>query len=302
MVRGSVGYLDVFITLPPALVMGIFTLLLVGIAIWGMKESALLITLITLLEVGGLIVAIYISSDLAPVLSWSEILMPPIDTGAWLGISIGAYLAFYAFIGFEDMVTVAEEVTDVERAMPRAIIIVMVLATVLYVGVGIAALRVMPVADLAASSAPFADLISRAGQSPVFITLISLIAIINGALVQIIMASRMLYGMGQEALAPKFLSVVHHKRQTPHVASLMAGVVVLAFALFLPLVTLAKLTSSIILMVFTLVNLALVRLRLRDGVPDDAFNLPLLVPIIGALLSLTLFLWPFIGEVVGVGH
>ena len=112
---------------------------------------------------------------------------------------LGAFLAFYAFIGFEDMVNVAEEVKEPRRILPLAILITIGISTLLYLLVALVAVLALPPAELAQSRAPLALLYERAtGSAPTLISLISMFAVVNGALIQIIMASRVLYGMSRE--------------------------------------------------------------------------------------------------------
>lgn len=285
--NGFVGYMQVFVDTPRWLIIGVLVTLLTAIACWGIRESAVLIITITLAEIGGLLFVIWVGMGAEPVATWDSIVTAP-PAGAMTGILLGGFLAFYAFVGFEDMVNVVEEVKQPRKTMPRAIIAALLLSAVLYVAVAVAAVRLMPPEQLAGSDKPLADMVSRAGMSDVGISLISLIAVINGALAQIIMASRVMYGMAQQKLAPAALGVVHDGRQTPLRATVLVGGVLLFFALALPLVTLAKITSFITLTVFALANIALVVIKCRSGRDAGAFNLPLFVPVVGAVLCVAL--------------
>ena len=212
--------------------------------------------------------------------------MPPADAGVWRGILLGAFLAFYAFIGFEDMVNVAEEVKDPGRNLPRAILLTLAIATLLYMLVAVAAVLALPAAELAHSDAPFALLYTRAtGRPPTAISVISLFAVVNGALIQIIMASRILYGMSREGWLHAALGRVHPVRRTPLLATALVTLAVLALALWLPLVTLARATSFITLVAFSLINLALLRIKRRTPRVAGAPCYPLWVPLIGFLTS-----------------
>lgn len=140
-------------------------------------------------------------------------------------------------------------------------------------------------AVLAGSDAPLTDVCAAASHcSPVFISLIGL-TVINGALVQIIMASRIFYGMSRSGWLPKFLSAVHAGRQTPLPAIFIAGGLALLLALTLPILSLAKLTSGLVLTVFVLVNLALVVIKRQGPAPAEVRPVPLAVPVAGLLCS-----------------
>ena len=187
--------------------------------------------------------------------------------GAWAaapGVVHGAFLAFYAFIGFEDMVNVAEEVVEPGRTMRRAIVLALAVATGTYLLVAAVAVDAVPPTELAASTAPLALVWSRITTlPPAIIALVGLFAVVNGALVQIIMASRIFYGMSRQGWLPAALGRVHPRRRTPIAATALVGLLVFAFAVALPIVTLAGLTSLLVLVVFTLMHLALLALEAR---------------------------------------
>jgi len=291
-ISGFVGYLQVFIALPPAIIIIGLTLVLTLIAVWGIKESAILITVITLLELGGLLFVLLVSGQGEAATAWSTIFHFSWNDAQTAGILLGAFLAFYAFIGFEDMVNVAEEVKNPERTLPLAILLAISISALLYIAVSMMALRSIPAETLALSDAPMADIIKLGGYSPIWISLISLIALTNGALVQMIMASRVLYGMGNQGMAPKFLSTINKKTQTPIIGTMIVAVLILIFALWLPLTALAKLASFIVLSVFTLVNAALVTIKYRTPqVEEGVATYPVYLPIIATVLCFSLLIW-----------
>ena len=133
--------------------------------------------------------------------------------------------------------------------------------------IALIAVLTLPVAELAGSEAPLAHIVEQAGWSPQSIGLISLVAVINGALVQIIMASRMAYGMAQQGNAPMLFAVINPQTRTPVNATVFTTFIVLVFALWLPLVSLAKITSFITLILFALMNAALWQLKRKDPQP-----------------------------------
>lgn len=264
--RGFSGYFAVFFALPDGLSMSLLIVLLSAIAAWGVKLSVAVAVVTTLLELIGLAFVIYAGADKLPNLfNDDSIQLIPGNLIAWQGVAAGAFLAFYAFIGFEDMVNMAEEVKQPETNMPRGIVLALLTACLLYFIVTLCALAAVPLQDLAASRAPLVLVVEQNTSIPVSVmTAISIVAVVNGALLQIIMASRVLYGMGKKRMAPGFLATVHPRRQTPLRATLLVGTLVLSAALLAPLVTLAQATSGTILCIFTLVNLALLRLNWRD--------------------------------------
>jgi amino acid transporter len=189
------------------------------------------------------------------------------------------------------MVNVAEEVKDAPRLLPKAIILALVISSLLYLSISVVAVLTLPIDALSSSEAPLAAIVEKSGQgNTIFISAISLVAVVNGALIQIVMASRVLYGMGKNGLAPRRLADIHPRTQTPLFSTVLVTLAILMLALWLPLVTLAQITSFITLMIFTAVNIALVRLKFRSPRIPGTVHYPILVPIIGALLSLFLLI------------
>jgi len=287
--RGFAGYLQVFIAVPDYLVILVVTALLGGLAAWGISESVWTAALVTLVEVVGLVMILVAA---APQVVSVDTAWPGLSPAAfdmhWAGIFIGSFLAFYAFVGFEDMVNVAEEVRDPVRNLPRAILIALFVSTALYFMVVFAAVVSAPVDDLAASDAPLAWLYQHlTGREPMVITLISLFAVVNGALIQIIMASRVGYGMARKGWIPAVFGKVNAFTRTPVISTACVAVLLLVMALWLPLETLAKATSYFLLIVFALVNLSLWRLKLASAHPAGIIRVPMWVPVCGSVASAT---------------
>jgi len=292
MARGFVGYLHVFFAVPAWLVVLVLIALLTLIALRGIAESARVAAALTLIEVGGLLWVIAVASpSLKNLATFSLAETIPLTGLAWHGVLGGTFLAFFAFIGFEDMVNIAEEVKDPKRTIPRGIVFAFIVSTVLYVLVAVVAIATIPPPELAASEAPLADVYRIAtGRPAVIISLIGLVAVINGALIQIIMASRIFYGMSRNGWLPVFLGDVSPRTHTPVRATLIAGALVLVLALILPLVSLAKITSAMVLGVFVVINLSLLRIKRREPAPAGVRAVPIAVPLIGAVASLFILL------------
>jgi len=291
--NGYVGYVDVFVTLPDPVVIAGMTLLLSGVAAWGIKESAATITIITLIELAGIAVVVAIAGDnLAGFPDrWRE-MVPAFTMADWERVLLGSFLAFFAFIGFEDMVNVAEEARDPGRDLPVAIIVSLGVLTVLYVVVAAIGDLALPRDELAGSEAPLATILRQEGeQYPHIISAISLVAIVNGVLVQIVMSARVLYGMARKGMAPALLARVNPTTRTPLWSTAMTGGVVLLLALAFELGALAKATNFILLVVFVLVNLSLWVIKRREAPPEGVRPVPLAVPVLGVVLSLGVLLF-----------
>jgi len=299
--KGFFGYFQVFFELPEWLVITLLVAALGGLATWGIAESAIAATVATLIEIGGLLLIIAVSADsLATLPARLPELLPPFESAAWVGIAAGAFLAFYAFIGFEDMVNVAEEVKDPQRTLPRAIILAMATSTALYLLVATAAVLALPLTELASTDAPLALMFERAtGQAPLAIVAISLFAVVNGALVQIIMGARVLYGMSETGWLPRWFGRVHARRRTPHHATAFVTAAVLILALWLPLVTLAKATSFTILIVFALIHAALLRIKRRGPAAPGVRTYPAWIPATGCALTLAMLAFQTLSSIVG---
>jgi amino acid transporter len=260
------GYLSHFVDPPEAVTIVGVVLLFTALGCWGILQSVVAAAAITIIEAIGLVIIIAVSGeDLGQLPERVPELLPGGDSEALRGLFLGAFMAFFAFIGFEDMVNVAEEVKSPRKNLPRAIFGAIVITTLLYVLVSVVCSLAMSPAELAQSRAPLADIFARqTGYPPTLISAISLLAVSNGALIQIIMGSRVLFGLSRDGHLPAWLGRLNPATQTPIRATLLVASCVLLLALSLPLGTLAQITSFIILMVFALVNLSLWRIKRRS--------------------------------------
>ena len=288
LIVATIGFLQDVIVFPESLGIVLLVLIMGGISIWGIGESVWAVLIITFIEVGALIFVVIIASDNLQNISevTSQLNATSFDAFLLSGILSGAFLGFYAFIGFEDMANMAEEVKNAKRSLPRAMLGSVVLTTIIYVIVStVAVLNVSP-DILAEASTPLAKVVEGAGNSSiVFLTAVSILTGINGALVQIIMASRVLYGMGKKSKSLHIFSQVHSKTQTPIKATLVAVGIILMLALFFPLRGLAEATSGIILFLFALLNVSLLKIK-KDSptVPKGTTKYPSWLPMVGLVI------------------
>ncbi|KAB2920708.1 MAG: amino acid permease [Hyphomicrobiaceae bacterium] len=278
---GGAGYVAVFLALPqPVLVAGI-VFIMGAVAAWGIKESVTFAGTMTVIEVGGLLMLVIAGAVTGnDVVTRLPEVVPPLHPEAVAGILSAALLAVFAFIGFETVVNLAEEVHDPKRMVPRAILLTLVLTTLLYVLVVWVALVAVSPAELARSSAPLALVFERlTGGSQRTMSAIAIVATLNGIIVQIIMASRVLYGLARQGNLPRAFQDVNAVTQTPLFATAATTVLVAALALLLPLEHLADITSRITLAIFAIVNAALIRIKQRgDSMGSRAFVAPAWVP------------------------
>jgi amino acid transporter len=253
------GYAATLLPVPRPLLLAAVMALLSFLAFWGVRESVAFASLITVLEVGVLAVVIAVGlpllGNLPPAAALAGLAADSPGAAAILG---AALIAFFAFIGFEDIENMAEETIHPSRTVPRAIFLTLAVTIVLYATLALIAAAAPNRDAIAASPAPVALLFGAVtGLDPAPVAAIAAIAMVNGILVQILMASRTLYGMASEGLAPKWFGVVSPRRQTPARATLFIAVLILALALTFPLTGLAEATSLVVLAVFLLVNLSL---------------------------------------------
>jgi len=210
----------------------------------GVKQSVNLAVAITFLELGGLLIVVLVSTEpLTNAANW-ENWLEGLQMPSWTGIAAASFLAFYAFIGFEDMVNMAEEVTDAAVALPKAIIIAIACSGGIYLIIGLVAIIAVPGAELAASISPLTTVVENSSWFPAYLmTLISLIAILNGAIVQLLMAPRVVYGITQNSSHLGFLAAINARTQTPVLSTILVALLILTFTLWLPITQLAQLTS-----------------------------------------------------------
>ena len=184
------------------------------------------------------------------------------------------------------MVNVAEEVEQPERNLPLGILVALAISTMLYFVVVLAAQLSVSAEALGRSEAPLALVYATVtGSSPVVISAIGLFAVVNGALIQLIMATRILYGMSAKGWLPAIFYRVNPVTRTPIAATGVVSLIILVLALWLPLTGLAGATSALILIVFAMVSVALIRLKARDPHPAGINTIPVWVPVVGALAS-----------------
>ncbi|GAA6187495.1 APC family permease [Litorivita sp. NS0012-18] len=288
--RGGVGYLTSIVDVPSAWAIIGLGLFLTAVAIIGVLESLALAAALTVVEVIGLMLVIYAGFHAVPVPEWS-VPLPPVE---WNGVAAATVFAFFAFIGFDDMVNMAEEARDPARTMPRAIIAALALTALLYALVSLAAVRAVPREALALSERPLA-LVWEAGTGTgaVFLSAIAVAAALNGVLAQIVMASRVLFGLGRRSPAMAVFHKTHPRFGTPVLGTLAVGAAVIVSAFSLPVAALAEITSQALLIVFAIVNAALIGVKRKQ--PASPFAVPLWMPWLGIIACLAGFEASFLG-------
>lgn len=296
--RGFAGYLGQLVPAPQWTAICLLVVGVTALAITGVRQSVGAAVAVTVLEILGLLLVVSASAgEWTADRNW-DVWSAGLPDASWLGIAAGAFLAFYAFIGFEDMVNMAEEVREVSRVLPRAILVAIGVSTVIYLLVSLVAVVAVTPAELAGSDAPLTTMVAGSSwMPPTVITVISLLAIVNGVVVQFLMGPRVMFGLSRDEGGPRWLGRVSAKTQTPVAATVLFALAVLVFALAMPLGRLAQITSAVILVIFVLVNLSLIRLRRTE--PFDGFRVAAPVPYIGAVTCAVLLVAQFGLELTG---
>jgi amino acid transporter len=284
--RGSAAYAQIFVPLPDWMLAGLIVIVFTVIACFDVRESVGLAAGITVLEVAGLL---FVSgSGLAIVEpSWDSLArFVPQDGARLLGLVGGAFVAFFAFLGFETVVNMAEEVVDARRTVPRAILASVAISAALYVMVAvITVLVVRPGSE----GAPLLVVLERHGEAVLRgFSVIAMLSVANGVLVHLVMLARLLYGMARHGWMATALGTVNPRTRTPVRASLLAGGVVLVLAVAFAFERLLAVATLVTLVIFILVALALWRLHQLGPGPAGTFTAPRWVPPLAALGALGL--------------
>lgn len=284
-------YLAAFVDVPAPMAALIFLVVIGVLNARGIKESLSANLVMTTIELSGLLLVIFAAAwffrtgegDFSRVVEFKAGVNPAF---AVLG---AALLAFYSFVGFETSANLAEEIRDVRNTYPRALFSALIIAGAIYMAVAVGAAVVMPVEQLANSTAPLLEVVKASGLGipPQLFAFIALIAVANGALLTMIMASRLAYGMAHQGLLPSVLGGVLAKRRTPAAAILATTAVAIVLTLTGSLATLAQTVVLLLLFVFISTNLAVLVLR-RDQVAEEHFRVPTWVPVLGVASCLLL--------------
>ncbi|PZT71394.1 amino acid permease [Streptomyces sp. SW4] len=280
--------------LPPTLVAILFVLALAALNLRGVSESVKTNVVLTLVELTGLLVILAIgawavlSGDGEPSRLGE---FQAGDTGYALVTSVlgATALGFFAFVGFEDSVNMAEETKDPVRTFPRAIFIGVAVTGTVYVLVALVSSLLVDHRVLKDSSGPLLEVVKAGGLDfpPKLFALIALFAVTNSALINIMMASRLCYGMANERILPRALGRVLPRRRTPVVGIVFVSLLAIGLVSTGEIAGLGDTTAFLLLCVFAVVNIAVLVLR-RDRVEHAHFRTPTALPVLGAVTSLVL--------------
>jgi len=303
-------YFSTFVDLPVIPVAIAFLAIVAALNARGIRESMTANFVMTTIEVSGLVIVVAVVGVLVAggggdVSRATEV---PEGTGVASAVLGGAIIAYYSFVGFETSANVIEEVKDPTKVYPRALFAALATAGIVYVLVGLASSIALPADELERSSGPLLAVVESTGVGvPSWLfSIIALIAVANGALLTMIMASRLAYGMAEQRLLPQVLSTVLPRRRTPWVAILATTIVAMLLTLVGDLATLAETVVLLLLFVFLSANISVLVLR-RDRVDHAHFRVWTFVPMLGIASCILLLtqqrpvVWLFAAALLTIG-
>jgi len=290
---GFGGYLYSLTGINPLIAAMGLVVVLSLINFYGIKESAKFNIIFTLIEIFGLILIIILGINYFGSVNYFE------SPSGFPGIFSATILVFFAYIGFEEMVNVAEETKKPKRVLPIAIIVSLIVTTIIYILVSLSVVSILPWDVLGTSEAPLADVAGKAlPGSSILLSTVALFATGNTVLIMLIVGSRMIYGMAHErGVLPRFFSRIHSKRRTPWIAILTIMVLALAFISFGNIRMVAEITDLGTFLVFLTVNLSLIWLRYKKPSLKRVFKVPLsigrfpIIPFLGILSILFMLIY-----------
>jgi APA family basic amino acid/polyamine antiporter len=310
----ALGFAGYFTSLFGAPILVAAVLVIVSLSFvnfFGIKESSSMNIIFTIIEASGLALIVWIGFGLFGNMRINYFEAP----NGFSGIFSAFTLVFFAYIGFQNIANVAEEIKQPRKVLPRAIILSISITAIIYILVSMSAIRVLDWQELGSSIAPLADVVKKAlgPQAQIILSLIALFATTNTVLIMLVSGSRILYGIARDKSLPKIFGIVHHRRKTPWPAVIVIGFFAIIFTFVGKISTIANIAVFAVIMVFILVNMSLIWLRLKEPnverpfkVPFSVKNFPIL-PVLGIitpLLGIIQLDWRiiFIGfGVIGVG-
>jgi APA family basic amino acid/polyamine antiporter len=303
-------YFRTFIDLPTILVAVAFLAVVALLNVRGIRESMAANFVMTVIEVSGLVIVVVVVAIMMGRGGGdvSRVTQLPEGTGLATAVLGGAIIAYYSFVGFETSANMIEEVKRPSKTYPIALFAALITAGVVYILVGLASAIALPADELAESSGPLLAVVEASGVAiPSWLfSLIALIAVANGALLTMIMTSRLTYGMSEQGLLPSVLSRVLPGRKTPWVAILSTTLIAMLLTLVGDLATLAETVVLLLLIVFLSANVSVLVLR-RDKVEHEHFRVWTFVPVLGIASCILLLtqqrplVWLFAAALLAVG-
>ena len=270
---GFGGYFTQFFDIP----ITVSAILLVGVLSFvnfiGIRQSAWMNTVFALITILGLGIIIFLGFTFNPDFSVNYFDSP----NGLSGVMIAFVLIFFAFIGFEDMANVAEEVKKPKKTLPRAIILSIIITAIIYILVSLSSVRILPWDELGQSSAPLADVATKGLglQGGIILSVIALFATASTVLITLVAGARILYGMAKDGSLPLFFGRINSKTGTPWIAVIGIFVTSAGFAFVGDIVVVANIVVFAIIITFAMVNLSVILLRYVKPDVKRPFRVPI---------------------------
>lgn len=287
---GFAGYFSVLFN-TPIIPTAIVLILIFSLVLFiGIKQSVQIVIFMTIIEVGGLLLVVFVGLPHMGSINYLEI-------KDIYGVFEASTLIFFAFLGFEDIVKLSQETKYPERNIPKALILSIVITVVLYILVAISAVSILGFEALSMSSAPLADVASVALGSDAFfvMSLVALFSTANTSLLMMLGGSRIIYGMAESGSLPQILSKIHPIRRTPWVAIITMSTISILFLFIGDVAKVASISNFMVFIIFFMVNVSLIKLRYREPGTKRPFRSPInigrfaILPALGAISTVFLF-------------
>ena len=271
------GVIPIAINIPAIILVLIITLLLVR----GIRESARTATIMVFIKLAVIFMFIFAGMFYVKPENWT-----PFMPNGFEGVISGAFIIFFAYIGFDAISTAAEETKNPQKNLPIGLIGTLAICTVVYILTSLVLTGIVPV-DKINVMAPISAAMSATGNNWIagFISIGALAGLTSVLLVYQLGTTRILYAMSRDGFLPKSLQIIHKKYNTPHVITWVSGIIVVLGALFMDLNVSAELCNFGTFTSFTIVCIAVLILRKTDPDRHRPFRVPFvpLFPILGIL-------------------
>jgi len=286
---GFGGYFAKFVDLPIIVSAILLISVLSVVNFIGIRQSAWINTIFALITIGGLVLIIFLGATATPT--------EPIDyfdaPSGITGIVLAFVLIFFAFIGFEDMANVAEEVKKPRKNLPRAIILSIVITGIIYILVSLFSVRILDWQTITNSAAPLADVAESALgiRGGIIISVIALFATASTVLITLVAGARIFYGMAKSGSLPSPLGIIHSKTKTPWIAVIVIFIISIGFSFIGDIVIVANIAVFAVVITYALVNLSVIILRYVEPEMKRPFKVPInigkfpILPLLGFLVT-----------------
>jgi APA family basic amino acid/polyamine antiporter len=282
---GFSGYLSAFLPSIPSIIFALVIIIILSVInFWGISESTRINLTFTFIEIFGLVFIIILAFYGGSIFQANFFEFPTLPDGSnnlWMIFS-AVGLVFFAYIGFENIVTLSDETKKPRKVIPKALILSIGITTIIYILIAVSTIGLVGWETLSKSDAPLATAAQKASGNfgNFLLSVIGLFATANTVLMLLIASSRMIYGISEHGLSvPRVFSSIHKKRKTPWVAIIVVMItsLLLVIALQANVTKIASVSVFSILIVYLLMNVSLIVLRYKKKELERPFSSPLTI-------------------------